>query len=330
MGLLGKQHKEYFEEFGFLPLNKVFNPEKLLDPIIKEYEFVLDKLCADLYQKGDLSSKFEGMYFGDKITKVMQETGKVHEQYFDFSLPFNGVTPETPMWFGEAIFEALICDDILDAVESLIGPEIYSNPVQHVRIKPPEKLLPKDSNGQPIIGATGWHQDHGVVHEDADETEMLTVWFPLSDCPVESGPLKVVPGSHKGKLLTHCNNKFTGGIQQIPEHLFDVDGSVPIPLNRGDIVVMHKKTVHGSLSNVSNDIRWSFDLRFNPVGQNTGREIFPGFVARSRKNPDSQLRNPVKWKNMWEETKDRMSKINQDGEDDVRFRRWDGFQADCA
>ena len=88
-------------------------------------------------------------------------------------------------------------------MESLIGPEIYSNPVQHVRIKPPEHILPKNQFGNPILGETIWHQDQGVVVPEADETNMLTVWFAFEDVDIEQGPLKVVPGSHKHGLLTH-------------------------------------------------------------------------------------------------------------------------------
>ena len=38
---------------------------------------------------------------------------------------------------------------------------------------------------------------------------------------------------------------------------------------------MHKHTIHGSLPNVSDEIRWSLDLRYNPTGQPTGRPEFP-------------------------------------------------------
>jgi ectoine hydroxylase-related dioxygenase (phytanoyl-CoA dioxygenase family) len=78
--------------------------------------------------------------------------------------------------------------------------------VQHVRIKPPEHLLPKNQYGNPILGATQWHQDHGVVTEEADDTRMLTVWFSLQDTSVEKGPLMVVPRSHKAGPLPHCPN----------------------------------------------------------------------------------------------------------------------------
>ena len=96
-------------------------------------------------------------------------------------------------------------------------------------------------------------------------------------------------------------------------------------------MILNKKTVHGSLSNVSENIRWSFDLRYNPTGQKTGREAFPGFVARSKKNPTSELRDPDVWKNMWEETKIKLSSVNEGDPIDVDFRkRADGNQSDCA
>ena len=62
--------------------------------------------------------------------------------------------------------------------------------------------------GNVIYGATPWHQDSGVVNASADDTDMLTVWFPLMDTDVENGCLQVIPGSHRGEVLTHC-----GGVQ---------------------------------------------------------------------------------------------------------------------
>lgn len=41
------------------------------------------------------------------------------------------------------------------------------------------------------------------------------------------------------------------------------------------------------------------DLRYNPIGQHSGREAFPGFVARSRANPDSELDDPKVWASIW-------------------------------
>lgn len=335
MASLTDTQVQHFNEFGFVQVDDIFDPAQVLDPIVEEYEGVLDRLAGELFQSGEIQSRYEDLPFGERVTQIYSETGRVHSQFFDFSLPFSGVKEDTPFWTGPAVFNAFIHEPLLDAIESLIGPEIYSNPVQHVRIKPPEHRLPKNELGNPIIGATAWHQDHGVVIEEADETEMLTVWFPLQDTPVEKGPLKVVPGSHRGDLLTHCidyqgNGKAFAGARQIPEHLFDSEGAVPLPVNRGGAVLMHKRTVHSSLPNVSDDIRWSFDLRYNPTGEPTGRPLFPGFVARSRSNPETELRDAGEWTRMWTDTRSKMAGINQEGQADFKFGRWDSDHLDCA
>ena len=36
---------------------------------------------------------------------------------------------------------------------------------------------------------------------------MLTVWFPLMDTDAENGCLQVIPGSHRGEVLTHCSGR---------------------------------------------------------------------------------------------------------------------------
>ena len=68
-----------------------------------------------------------------------------------------------------------------------------------------------------------------------------------------------------------------------------------MPLDRGSVLFLHKRTVHSSLPNVSEEVRWSFDLRYNPTGEPTGRHLFPGFVARSRANPETELRDPERF-----------------------------------
>ena len=234
-----------FQEQGFVKVKGVLDPATVLDPIIEEYEGVLDNLARDLYEDGEIASEYKELPFDARILKIYQETGRQHAQYFDFSLPFQDVKEDTPCWFGPAVFNAFVNENLLDVLEQLIGPEISSNPVQHVRIKPPEKFLPKTEQGQPLIGATLWHQDHGVVVPEADETNMVTVWFSLTDTPVESGPLNVVPGTHRGDLLTHCDNYAhnTTMVQgrQIPEKLFPYREAMPLPTARGDVIFMHKR-----------------------------------------------------------------------------------------
>ncbi len=322
-----KEQLEHFEYYGFVTAEGVLDPEEIIDPVIDEYEGVLDNLTDLLLEQGKISSKYEELEFGDRVTQIYSESDEVHNNYFDFSLPQGGIKPDTPFWAGPAVFNALTAPGLLDAVESFIGPEIYSNPVQHVRIKVPEKHSPRDEHGNVKFGVTPWHQDCGVVNPDADDTLMLTVWFPLMDSDAENGCLQVVPGSHRDDLLTHCpggKNGLQAGIQ-IPETEFEVGKAVPVPLKKGDALFMTKYTVHSSLPNNSYRIRWSFDLRYNPIGQSTGRTSFPGFVARSRSNPEAELHDPAIWHSMWQDARDSLAKGEQPS-----FNRWDGSEPVCA
>ena len=318
-----------FHDEGYLVVDELLDPANDIDPIIAEYEGVLDQLAADLYAKGAIASPHADLPFGERLVRVYAESGAVHAQYFDFSLPQTGIRHDTPFWAGPAVFRTLRHPAILDVMESLIGPEIYSNPVQHVRLKPPEHLAPRDpQTGLPQLGATPWHQDNGVINAEADETDVITIWFPLTDATVENGCLAVVPGSHRDGLLPHCpasaDNR-TGFGLHIKARLFQADQALPLPMKRRSALLMHRRTVHSSLPNNSDAVRWSFDLRYNPVGQPTGRGMFPGFVARSKSRPEQELRDPEAWREMWIEAR----RAFADGEQ-PNFNRWDPSSPACA
>ena len=53
------------------------------------------------------------------------------------------------MHFGPAVFDLVTVPALLDLAEDLIGPEITSNPIQHVRIKPPSDALQSDEIRRP-------------------------------------------------------------------------------------------------------------------------------------------------------------------------------------
>src|SRR5215831_15292763 len=128
-----------FHRDGYLVVEDVIDVATFIAPMVQEYADRLEELIDEMCAAGNLSSRYDDLPFGKRLTRVYAETGKVHAQYFDFSLPFAGVLSDTPCHFGPAVFNMLRCPGLLDVAESIIGPEIYSNPVQHVRLKPPEQ-----------------------------------------------------------------------------------------------------------------------------------------------------------------------------------------------
>lgn len=312
-----------FNEQGYLVVDGVLDPEQDLDPVVAEYEALLDRLTARWHAEGTLPSTFADLQFAQRFARVLNAAPAELNvmSHFDISLPFKGVRPDTPIHLGPKVFGLLTSPRLLDAVEQLIGGEIYSNPIQHTRIKPPERNLPEHLRGSSLLAKTDWHQDTGVHLPEADATQMLTVWLPVTDATEENGCLCCIPGSHREGLVTHCP---TGG-NHIPDQLL---GGAPtaLPIKRGGVLFFHHLTKHASLTNNSDGIRWSFDLRYHPIGQPTGRPAFPGFVARSRQNPSSAVSDPAVWADLWRQARARLAAI----EDPGKFVRWTGDEEICA
>lgn len=100
---------------------------------------------------------------------------------------------------------------------------------------------------------------------------------------------------------------------------------LPVPVKAGSALFMTKETIHSSLRNTSDHVWISFDLRYNPIGQPTGRPDFPGFVARSRAHPETELHDPATWTALWQEARRALS-IGET----PRFNRWDANSPACA
>lgn len=309
---------------GYLVLEDVLDLQMDIAPVEAEYAALLDRLCNTWYDEGKLSATYAELPFGERLIKVFAESGQAYYQHFDIALPGVGVTATTPIHTGPAVFGLLTSPRLLDVVEQVIGPEIYSNPVQHVRIKPPKRLVP-DGHASSLVQATDWHQDNGVILPEADETQMLTVWLPITDATVENGCLAVIPGSHRDGLAPHCLGSAVRSDLHIPDQFLPRDQAVPVPVKRGGLLLLHPCTKHSSLSNQSDNIRWSFDLRYNPIGQPTGRPAFPGFVARSRSNPTSALPDHHAWTELWHAARTWLAESEQQ-----RFNRWSVDALVCA
>ena len=318
-----------FEEDGYLIVPDCLTEDELA-AIEIEYREIVERVTADMVARG-LMTPIGGNTFAERYVEALGQVDDMYTlyQHLDICLPLiEDLDQSHTMNAGPAVFRLLTSPRLLDIAESLIGPEIYSNPVQHARLKPPVRHLPDtvtDSN----IAATEWHQDASVVDTEADQTDMLTVWLAITDATVENGCLIAVAGSHKENLTLHCPGTAASSTTYIPEALIDPDRVVPLEVKAGGAVLLHKMTEHASLENHSDGLRWSFDLRYQPIGQPTGRSIFPGFVARSRAHPEQVLTDPQDWKRLWDTALNRI--VN--GEVATTFNtRWDAYaqQPLCA
>lgn len=308
--MLTAQQVAFFEEEGYLVLPGVLSQHDLA-PIKAEYEIVLDAAAAELFESGAISSDFATLEFDDRYVAILNEFPGLY-RYLNISLPLTNDTidpAECRMHAGPAVFGLLCHPSILDAVESVIGAEILSNPVQHIRLKPPQRAVPAQVAGYSNIGVTTWHQDHGAVMDEAEGTDMVTAWVAVTDAPIERGCLVVSPGSHRAAELTlHCpgRNVAIAAENYIPDAMRAGKPVLPLPVEAGSVVLLNKYVEHAALPNESSELRWSFDLRYQPVDQPTGRPAFPAFVARSRSNPDREMRDWRNYAAQWEVARETM------------------------
>lgn len=316
--MLSPEQIGHFNTKGYLVVEDLVDQDTL-SAIRTEYAARVDDLYREWFSQGLVNEAPEKLGFWEKLDQGYLNDLDVH-QPLNISLPHGDVKHDSPMHSGPAIFNLVRHPGLLDVVEDLIGPEITANPIQHVRIKPPERAVRKDELRAHVI-ATDWHQDKGVTLAEADDTTMVTVWLAVTDATIENGCLQVASSGPEEGLLPHCCRKQVAIVDQDTLR----ENAVPTPVKAGGAVIFHPLTPHSSLANTSDDYRWSFDLRFNVTGQPTGRSQFPEYVVRSQNDPSQVLGDWKELKAMWDETRTRLSSGPY-----LPQHRWDVSNPYCA
>ncbi|SEN15842.1 Ectoine hydroxylase-related dioxygenase, phytanoyl-CoA dioxygenase (PhyH) family [Pseudorhodobacter antarcticus] len=313
--MLSPTQIQQFETTGYLVVDNVLDADRLA-AIKAEYSVLMDHLYANWHGVGRVPDGANLDFWGKLLAAY--SAGCDWFQPMDISLPGEQIQLDTPFHFGPAVFDMVTNPRLLDMVEQLIGPEITSNPIQHVRIKPPSTTL-RDTEIRAHITTTDWHQDRAVALEVADQTQMVTVWLAITDATLENGCLQVLPG--KVGMLPHCPKTQTA----IADGFIDPARAQPLPVKAGGAVIFHPLTPHASLANQTDGFRWSFDLRYNVTGQNTGRSHFPDFIARSRTSPSAELHDWQAWAQMWHAARTRLATAPQ-----TPIHRWHANSPACA
>ena len=143
---------------------------------------------------------------------------------------------------------------ILDAVESLLGPDIMLWG---------SSFFIKEPGSSAFVS---WHQD--ATYWGLDGADIVTAWVALADAPVESGAMRFWPGSHHKAQIAH-NDTFSDEnlLSRGQEIAVDVpeDEGVDVPLKAGEMSLHHVLLVHGSKPNRTADRRIGFALRYIPT-----------------------------------------------------------------
>ncbi|MEM8851220.1 MAG: phytanoyl-CoA dioxygenase family protein [Pseudomonadota bacterium] len=259
-----------FQRQGYLVVEDVV-PQATRDAVEAEYADLMRTFAA---QRG---IGWRGSFL--ETLRAVHGAGHDWFQSLDITLPGDRIAPDTPFHYGPAVHGLLTCPEIVEIAADLVGPEVTSTPIQHLRIKPPAQTVTGDAPAH--ITHTLWHRDRAVAHEEADGTRMVTVWVAMTDATVENGCLVVQPMDEGQAMLPHCPLEQTS----IPPGLLR-GIEVALPVRAGGVVLLHPMIPHAARPNVTDGFRWSFDLRYQQSGQPTGRAHFPDFPVRGAPVPD--------------------------------------------
>ncbi len=143
---------------------------------------------------------------------------------------------------------------VLDAVESLIGPNIL---IYHLT-----SWLKEPHDGTMV----SWHQDG--TYFGLDPAEQVTAWIALTDSTPEMGCIKLLPGSHVIGQQPHQdvvspNNLLSRG--QTIDRKLNYENYVMMPLRAGQISLHHTHLVHRSDPNTTDHRRIGIGVSYIPT-----------------------------------------------------------------
>ena len=116
---------------------------------------------------------------------------------------------------------------------------------------------------EPGPSFVSYHQD--ATYWGLEPHHVATAWVALSDAGPRTGPMRFIPGSHKGPLYeqddTFEDNNLLSRGQRVKTDVDESQG-VLAPLAAGEMSLHHVRVIHGSDPNRTNDRRIGMVLRY--------------------------------------------------------------------
>ena len=140
-----------------------------------------------------------------------------------------------------AFWEVARSDRITSFLKPLVGGDIRLHN---------SKLNTKAPGGG---AAVEWHQDWAFYPHTNDD--MFALGIMLEDVEATNGPLMLIPGTHRGPMLSHHHDGTFCGAIDPADPLFEPDKAITLTGRAGDMSVHHVRLLHGSAPNMSDRAR---------------------------------------------------------------------------
>jgi ectoine hydroxylase-related dioxygenase (phytanoyl-CoA dioxygenase family) len=203
-----KQRESYFEN-GYLLVESLI-PADVVDRLNEVTSGFVEKSRELTASTGHIDIA-PGHSADRPVVRRLTAPDAMHDVYWEFA---NGV--------------------IADVAADLLGPDVTYN---H------SKLNFKWSDGRDEVK---WHQD--IPFYPHTNYNVLAIGAYLADVAMEDGPLGVIPGSHKGPIFEHFDERgvWTGAMRDADVATLATESAAYLPGPKGSITIHHSRAVHGS------------------------------------------------------------------------------------
>lgn len=216
--MLSQDQIDFYNENGYILVEDAVTPDQLAR--LREITCDLIDKSREISQSNDVYDLDEGHSPEQpKLTRIKLPT-KQHPFYWDVARNSR----------------------ITEVLRQLLGPNVLLQT---------SKLNTKAPGGG---AAVEWHQDWAFYPHTNDS--LLACGLMLEDVDLANGPLQIIPGSHKGPLLSHHNPDgiFCGAVDP-DDPAFDFSKAVTLTGKAGSMTVHHVRALHGSAPNTSDRAR---------------------------------------------------------------------------
>ena len=218
--ILTPQQLKEFEENGFLVI-KNFAPQQLCEDILDKAKEHLQAKIAPIESEQEYLNLDENKITVRRLRQVYQR-----EEIFRTWMTYKEIRP--------------ILKQVLNDTPVLTL--AHHNSIM--------TKLPKEST------RTYWHQDRRYWHFENDN--LVSVWLALGDEFLDNGLLEFIPKSHKMNFTPDRFDEDSNFLDENKQNIELIKQKTSTPLEKGDVVLFHCKTLHHASKNSTDTPKISF------------------------------------------------------------------------
>ncbi len=198
----------------------------------------------------------DGFYFPIRVLSPEEALGyraRLEEVERAHGRPLGGLLRQKCHLLFTWLDELIRHPRIRDAVEDVLGPDLLCWG---------SSFFIKEA-GDPAF--VSWHQDS--TYWGLSEPDVLTAWVAFSESSIESGAMRMVPGTHHEQVAHRDAFAPDNLLSRGQEIAVEVDESrgVDVALHPGEMSLHHVRMFHGSPPNRSAERRIGYAIRYIPT-----------------------------------------------------------------